>query len=195
MFKRRSGLCDKVEPWPGPLLGELGRRDFFFRLGKGMGSMALSWMLHQDGFFAAEQPADPLAPKPPHLPAKAKSCIFLFMYGAPSQMDTFDPKPALAKYHGTPITRVYGSGNEKRLYVGSPFKFAKHGRCGMEVSEIFPHLATCVDDMAIVRSLHTDSENHPTGVFQMNLGLPFPGGPSMGAWMVYGLGTENQNLP
>src|SRR5687768_11282990 len=119
MFKSRFGLCNKVEAAPDPRLGELGRRDFFFRCGRGLGGLALSHMLHQDGFFAATAPSNPLASKAGHFPAKAKSCIFLFMYGAPSQMDTFDPKPILTKYHGTPITRIYGS-LEKRIYVGSP---------------------------------------------------------------------------
>jgi hypothetical protein len=194
MPKNWMGVCNCVEAPPDPRLGALGRRDFLFRFGRGVGSLALTSLLYRDEYLHAETPADPLAPKPPHFPAKAKSCIFLFMYGAPSQMDTFDPKPALAKYHGTPVTRVYGT-LEKRIYVGSPFQFAKHGEAGIEVSDIFPHLATCVDDMAVIRSLHTDSENHPTGVFQMNLGVIFPGAPSMGAWVVYGLGTENQNLP
>ena len=188
-------LCSNVEPAPDPRLGGVGRRDFLFRLGRGVGSLALSSLLYEDAVFAGEAPEDSLAPKPPHLPAKAKSCIFLFMYGAPSQMDTFDPKPALLKFHGKANTRIYGSSSMKMLYVGSPFKFKKHGQSGIEVSEIFPHLATCVDDMAILKSLRVDSENHPTGVFQMNLGLPSPGGPSMGAWTVYGLGTDNQNLP
>jgi hypothetical protein len=192
---RKPGLCSNVEPLPDPRLGGLGRREFLYRFGRGAGSLALSYMLYRDGLLAAESVDDPLVPKPPHLSPKAKSCIFLFMAGAPSQMDTFDPKPILGKYHGTPITRVYGS-LEKRIYVGSPFKFAKHGQCGMEVSEIFPHLATCADDIAVVRSLHTDSESHPTGFILMNTGVQIPGaGPSMGSWIVYGLGTENQNLP
>jgi hypothetical protein len=195
MSYRRFGLCNKVELAPDACLGELGRRDFLFRLGGGVGSLALSSLLFQDGVFAAEEAADPLAPKTPPLPSKAKSCIFLFMYGGPSQMDTFDPKPTLARYHGRAVTRIDEGSSQNLIYVGSPFKFAKHGQCGTEVSEIFPHLATCVDDMAVVRSLHTDNSAHPNAVLQMNLGLPFPGGPSMGAWVVYGLGTVNQNLP
>jgi len=179
-------VCSQVE-------SSLDRRDFFLRLGRGVGSVALSALLARDSALAAES-TDPLSPKTPHLEPKAKACIFLFMYGAPSQMDTFDPKPVLTKFHGTSITRVYGS-LEKRIYVGSPYTFARYGRCGMEVSEIFPHIAGCVDDMAFLRSLHVDSENHPTGTFQMNLGTIFPGSPSVGSWVAYGLGTENQNLP
>ena len=144
-------LCSDLEPVPAANDPGLGRREFVYRLGKGLGSVALSSMLCQDGLLAASKTTgNPLAPKPPHLPGKAKSCIF---------------------------------------------KFARHGKCGTEVSEIFPHLATCVDDMAVVRSLHTDSSSHPVGSFLMNTGLPIPGSPSLGSWAVYGLGTENQNLP
>src|SRR5690348_8280124 len=132
MRKNRCGVCDRVEAPPDPRLGDLGRRDFLFRFGRGVGSLALTSLLYGDQYLRAEATADPLAPKPPHFPAKAKSCIFLFMYGAPSQMDTFDPKPALAKYHGTPVTRVYGT-LEKRIYVGSPFQFSRHGEAGIEV--------------------------------------------------------------
>jgi hypothetical protein len=194
-------MCKQVEPVPDPFRDELGRRDLLLRLGRGVGSIALSCLLRQDGYLsAATAAADPLAPKAPHFPVKAKSCIFLFMYGGPSQMDTFDPKPVLAKFHGTPVTRLYGGGGggeskEERLYVGSPFKFSRHGQCGMEVSDIFPNLATCVDDMAVLRSMHTDSEIHPMATFQMNLGTVLPGSPSLGSWIVYGLGAESQNLP
>ena len=195
MPKPEFNFCGQVEPNPDPRLGGLGRRDFLFRFGRGLGSLALSSLLFQDNLRGARgRLEDPLIPKAPHFQSKAKSCIFLFMEGAPSQMDTFDPKPALDKYHGTPITRIYGS-MQKRIYVGSPFKFAKHGQCGMEVSDIFPHLSTCVDDMAVVRSLHTDSHNHPAGCFLMNTGVSIPGSPSVGSWLVYGLGSENQNLP
>ncbi len=192
-----KGSCDlcRVE-LPDPRLGELGRRDFLFRVGGGLGTVALSSMLHQDGFLSAKALDDPLAPKTPHLPTTAKSCIFIFALGAPSQMDTFDPKPELIKQHGKPHVYVSGQGGTvHRNFVGSPFKFAKYGRSGMEISEIFPHLATCADDLAVVRSFHTDFEGHGNGTFQMNLGLPIPGIPSMGAWVVYGLGTQNQNLP
>ena len=188
-------VCQDVESSPDPRLGELGRRDFIYRFGRGLGSVALSSLLCQEGLLSkVEASSNPLAPKPPHLPGKAKSCIFLFMFGGPSQMDTFDPKPALAQYHGTPVNRIYGT-MEKRIYVGSPFKFSRHGKSGMEISEIFPHLATCADDTALVRSMHTDSSSHPVGSFLMNTGLPIPGGPSLGSWVVHGLGTENQNLP
>ena len=196
MAKNEFEFCRNVER-PDPRSGELGRRDFFYRFGQGVGSMALSSLLAPDGLMAAasnEASDNPLAPKKSHLPAKAKSCIFLFMSGAPGQMDTFDPKPKLAELHGKPITRKYG-GLEKRIYVGSPFKFARHGKSGMEISEIFPYLAKRADDIAVVRAMHTSSEAHTTATFFMNTGAAIPGSPSMGAWTVFGLGTENQNLP
>ena len=176
-------------------LGEIGRRDFVYRFGKGLGSLALSSLLYSDGrLAAAARSANPLLPKKPHFTPKAKSCIFMFMQGAPSQMDTFDPKPKLNELHGEPILRKYGS-LEKRIYVGSPFKFARHGQSGMEISDIFPELATCADDIAVVRAMHTSSEAHTTATFFMNTGVTIPGSPSVGAWTVFGLGTENQNLP
>lgn len=200
-LKGEFDLCEQIEPAPDPRLGELGRRDLLFRFGSGIGGLALSSLLQRDGglkaFESRAEPATtPGAPssKPPHFPRKAKACIFMFMNGAPSQMDTFDPKPALNKYHGQPVTRVYGS-LEKRMYVASPFQFNKYGQSGIEVSEIFPQLAQCVDDMAIVRSLHTSFESHTTATFYLHTGESIPGSPSVGAWHTYGLGSENENLP
>ena len=195
MPKGEFEFCSNVQPVDSRL-GGLGRRDFLYRFGTGVGSLALSSLLYEDAcLVAAARTEDQLTPKSPHLPAKAKSCIFLFMEGAPGQMDTFDPKPKLAELHGRPITRIYGS-FEKRIYVGSPFEFGRHGHSGMEISEIFPQLAAhCADDIAVVRSMHTSSEAHTTATFFMNTGAPIPGSPSMGAWTIYGLGTENQNLP
>ena len=176
--------------------GEIDRRDLLFRFGSGLGAIALTDALRRDGrLTAADALAEnPLAAKPPHFLPRAKACIFLFMAGAPSQMDTFDPKPALNRYHGKPVTRIYGS-YEKRLFVKSPFKFARHGESGTAVSEIFPRLANCVDDMAILRSLHTSVEAHTTATFFMNTGEAIPGSPSLGSWVIYGLGSENENLP
>ena len=194
MRKGEFEFCNQVER-VDPRLGEIGRRDFVYRFGKGLGSLALSSLLYGDGrLAAAARSANPLLPKKPHFTPKAKSCIFMFMQGAPSQMDTFDPKPKLNELHGEPILRKYGS-LEKRIYVGSPFKFARHGQSGMEISDIFPELATCADDIAVVRAMHTSSEAHTTATFFMNTGVTIPGSPSVGAWTVFGLGTENQNLP
>ena len=197
MSNNEPRLSNSEGSHPGLISAELGRRDCLFRLGSGLGAMALTSMLHQDGALSATRESSnerPLDPKPPHFPRPAKSCIFLFMSGAPSQMDTFDPKPDLDKYHGKPITRIYGS-LEKRLYVGSPFKFSRQGQAGIDVSEIFPHLARSVDELAIVRSLHTSVEAHTTATFFMNTGEAIPGSPSLGSWLIYGLGTENENLP
>ncbi|MSO21797.1 MAG: DUF1501 domain-containing protein [Acidobacteria bacterium] len=188
-----AGNASTQAPFPR----EMARRDFLFQCGTGLGSLALSYLLDHEGLIAEEIPGNPLAQKPPHFSTKAKACIFLFMGGGPGQMDTFDPKPALTRFHGTLANDSSQSAAEgsRLLYVGSPFQFSRHGKSGIEVSEIFPKLAACVDDMAIVRSLYTDSDNHSAGALLMNIGRPLPGSPSLGSWMVYGLGTESQNLP
>ena len=194
MRKGEFEFCDQVEQFD-PKLGEIGRRDFVYRFGKGLGSLALTSLLFNDGRLAAAARAEnPLLPKKPHFTPKAKSCIFMFMQGAPSQMDTFDPKPKLNELHGKPILRKYGS-LEKRMYVGSPFKFKRHGQSGVEMSDMFNELGTCADDIAVVRAMHTSSQAHTTATFFMNTGVTIPGSPSVGAWTVFGLGTENQNLP
>ncbi len=171
------------------------RRNFLYNSLTGLGGIAL-----MDALNAAT--ASPLAPRPSHHPAKAKSCIFLTMLGGVAQMDTFDPKPALEKFDNTTLDWS----NEKRtdqpelytkprLILKSPWKFAKYGQCGMDVSELFPHLATCVDDLAFVKTITGENGNHPAATFLMNTGLVLPGRPSVGSWVTYGLGTENQNLP
>ncbi len=194
MSKGEFEFCNQVESFD-PRLGEIGRRDFVYRFGKGLGSLALSSLLFSDGrLAAAARSENPLLPKKPHFTPKAKSCIFMFMQGAPSQMDTFDPKPKLNELHGKPILRKYGS-LEKRMYVGSPFTFKRHGQSGVEMSDMFTELGTCADDIAVVRAMHTSSEAHTTATFFMNTGVTIPGSPSVGAWTIFGLGTENQNLP
>ena len=194
MSKGEFEFCNQVEQFD-PRLGEIGRRDFVYRFGKGLGSLALTSLLFSDGRLgAAARAENPLLPKKPHFTPKAKSCIFMFMQGAPSQMDTFDPKPKLNELHGKPILRKYGS-LEKRMYVGSPFEFKRHGQSGVEMSDMFTELGTCADDIAVVRAMHTSSEAHTTATFFMNTGVTIPGSPSVGAWTVFGLGTENQNLP
>ena len=140
--------------------------------------------------------AAPLAPKAPHFPAKAKRVIFLFLNGGPSQVDTFDPKPMLAKYSHQPMP----AGNLKTErktgnLLPSPFAFRKQGQSGIEISEIFPELGKRIDDCCVIRSMHTDRPNHEPSLFLMNCGEKLPGRPSMGSWLTYGLGTENQNLP
>src|SRR5262249_29130383 len=136
---------------------------------------------------------NPLALRPPHFPAKARRVIFLFMPGGPSQVDTFDPKPRLTRDNGKPSPKLYLG--QKRNLLASPWKFKKHGQSGLEVSELFPHLASRIDQLCIIRSMVADDVNHPGGCLQMNTGERVASRPSLGAWVTYGLGTENQNLP
>jgi uncharacterized protein DUF1501 len=161
------------------------RRDALRTMGTGFGML---------GFANAATSAN--SPQGPHFPPKAKHVIFLFLNGGPSQVDTFDPKPMLTKYHGKPIP----AGNLKTerktgSLLASPFSFKKYGQSGIEVSEIFPKLGECIDDVCVINSMFTDRPNHEPSLFMMNCGDKFPGRPSMGSWLTYGLGTENQNLP
>ncbi len=179
----------------------LSRRDLIFRAGAGFSGLALASMLDQDGLLAAEpgqqQRVNPLAPKESHFKGKAKSVIFLFMYGGVSHVDTFDPKPELTKNHGKPMNKGKVDvffGNPGNL-MASPYKFKKHGQSGIEVSELYPHIAQKVDDLCLVRSVYTTSNNHSPAIFQMNSGNMRPGNPSLGSWVTYGLGSENENLP
>jgi hypothetical protein len=183
------------------------RREFLWEAGGGFVGTALCALLAGDGFFprsaaAAHEGAgagSALVPKSPHFPAKARACIVLFMYGGVSQVDTFDPKPALLKHHGRPIPildsdpllKVRNPGT----LLGSSRRFAKHGQAGIEISDLYPQLARCVDDITLVRSMHTDSFAHGSGLLQMNTGFLRQGYPSLGSWVTYGLGTVNQNLP
>ena len=166
------------------------RRDMLRTMGAGFGMTGLA------GTMAAASSSNPLAPKAPQFPARAKHVIFLFLNGGPSQVDTFDPKPLLQKYSGQPMP----SGNLKTErktgnLLGSPFKFNRYGKSGIEVSEIFPKLGSCIDDCCVIRSMYTDIPNHEPSLFMMNCGTRVPGRPSMGSWLTYGLGSENQNLP
>ena len=183
-------------------LKAITRRHFFKQTGYGIGTLALSALLDQ-GVFAAPpaRPHDPLAPKRPPLPAKAKNVIFLFMAGAPSQLDLFDNKPKLTQYNGQPIPEELIKG-ERFAFIkgvpkilGSPYAFGRHGKSGQEISTLLPHLADIADDIAIVRSMHTDQFNHAPAQIFMNTGAQLIGRPSMGSWLTYGLGTENRNLP
>ena len=186
--------------------GQVDRRDFLRTMGGGFTSLALSGMLGTDGFlgnqaFAADGMTEfknPLAPKVVHMPAKAKSCIFLFMYGGPSHVDTFDHKPRLYDLDGKTIqVKTHGRGghkNEGRI-VGPKWSFKQYGESGAQVSELFPHLATCVDDMAFIKSMTADSPIHGSAMLMMNSGRILSGAPSMGSWLNYGLGTANENLP
>jgi uncharacterized protein DUF1501 len=180
------------------------RRDFLFSAGEGIGGLALAHLLNQDGLLAASGcenapgVTSPYSAKPSHFKPRAKNVISLFMCGGVSHIDTFDPKPALDKYHGQPLPGE-GDVQVQQGYPGpimrSPYKFKKYGRAGIDVSELFPHMATMVDDIALVRSAVGRSNDHSISHFEWNTGALIPGFPSYGAWIAYGLGTDNQNLP
>lgn len=176
------------------------RREFLHQLGGGFTSMALAGMLNRDKAIAA--PAlgigNPLEPKTPQLPAKAKSVIFLFMYGGPSHVDTFDYKPKLYPLDGKTIpVKTFGRGGRKSQgrVVGPKWQFNQYGECGKHVSTLFPHLAECVDDIAFVHSMTADSPIHGSAMLMMNSGSLLSGKPSLGSWVNYGLGSLNENLP
>lgn len=179
--------------------GACSRRDFLLG-GASLAGVALAALLADDlPAPAAEKSPGPLAPKPPHLPAKAKRCIFLAMEGGPSHIDTFDPKPVLERLHLKEFVRegqmksAMESG--KRYYVQSPFKFRKAGQSGADMAENWEHLARCADDICFYRGCQVDSVNHPTAMYQLNCGNRFGGDPAVGAWVTYGLGSLNANLP
>ena len=176
----------------------LTRRDALARIGGGFGMTALSTMVSQSLSRAANTKAPSTAGvlAQPHFKPRAKRVIFLFMNGGVSQVDTFDPKPMLDKYHGQPlpggaILTQRKTGN----LMKSPFGFTKHGQCGTELSSLWPHMGTVVDDICVVRSMYADIPNHEPCITLMNTGANIIGRPSMGSWITYGLGTENANLP
>jgi len=171
-------------PCPGRALPPVTRRRALQAGATGFGWLALS-ALAQDPAFGAP----PSLPQP-HFPARAKSIIFLFMDGGVSHVDSFDPKPALAAHEGEPWV-----GDPSRKWVKSPWKFARHGESGTWVSELFPHIATCVDDIAVIRSMKADLPLHSSGVLLLHTGQNLAGRPSLGSWVCYGLGSENQDLP
>src|SRR5215467_11708606 len=180
------------------------RRDFLFQSGGGLSGLALAYLLNQDGLLAAGacdakvSGYNPYAPKPPHFAPRAKSVISLFMSGGVSHMDTFDPKPALAKYAGQPLTGkgeiIVRQGNPGPL-MPTPFQFRKYGQCGMDVSEVFPILSRHVDEIAFMRSVYGSSNDHVQATYELNTGKIQMGLPCVGSWVTYGLGSENQSLP
>jgi hypothetical protein len=177
------------------------RRWFIEQCGVGMGAFALNHLLASAGYAVAQGADNPLAPKKPHFAPKARNVIFLFMAGAPSHLEMFDYKPQLAKFDGTlpppELLKGYRAAfiNPNSQLLGPKFKFAKYGQCGAELSELIPHTAGIVDDIAIVRSMVTDAFNHAPGQLMMNTGSQIFGRPSMGAWAIYGLGSEAKDLP
>jgi hypothetical protein len=159
-----------------------------------LGTAALNSLLQAD-----DKPSSPLTPKPTHHPAKAKACIFLYMEGGPSHLDTFDPKPKLAELHMQEFTRqdkfASNMASGKRYYIKSPFGFQQHGQSGLWMNDRFVHLAEVADELCVFKGMQVDSVDHPTACYQMNTGNRFGGDPALGAWTTYGLGTANQNLP
>src|ERR1043166_6229717 len=175
-----------MNPYARP---SISRREFLARAGMGMGFLSL-------GALAQAQSGSPLAPHAPHFAPRAKRVIHFFLNGGPSHGDTFDPKPALAKYAGKPLP---GENLRTERKTGaafpSPFKFTKYGKSGLEISELFAKTAAHADDIAVVRSMYAQVPNHEPSLMLMNCGDSIQARPSVGAWVLYGLGTENQNLP
>src|SRR6516165_8482014 len=177
------------------------RRDFLFQAGGGFGALALSWLLARDGYASFGNASEnPLAAKKPHFNARAKSVIFMFMVGGPSPLDLFDPKPELHKRQGQPLPKSFGRPvsqftNGDTPLLASTRKFQRHGRSGLEVSDLLPHLAGCVDDIAFLRSCWCTSTVHAPAMYELHTGRTAMGFPSLGSWVTYGLGSVSENLP
>ncbi len=176
------------------------RRAFLHTAFNGIGALALSDLIAQEA--RAEGVLNPLTPRQPHLPRKAKHCIFLFMQGGVSQLDSFEYKPVLNELHGRPLSRLphitgelQGRLSFPHVCVGSPFRFLRHGESGRSLSELLPHLARHVDDMAFMHGIKTDNQNHGPSTLHVTTGSQFPGSPSVGSWVNYGLGSINQDMP
>jgi hypothetical protein len=178
---------------PAPLT----RRQILQQAGAGFGSLALQSLLGADGLLSSQ---NPLSPQAPHFAPRAKSVIFLFMYGGPSHVDLFDPKPELTRWHGKAIPvwkkeDAFMGGKTKNVAMKSPYRFAKHGQSGIEMAEVYPNLTRHADSISVIRSMHAESNNHGPALFQMNSGFVQAGRPCMGSWVTYGLGSESDNLP
>ena len=171
------------------------RRESLKRGGFGIGSLALGHLLSDQSALANTPGPAPLASRPPHFPARAKRMIHLFMNGGPSQVDTFDPKPALKKFEGKSLPIHYETERKTGMALPSPFEFSQHGESGLPISDLFPHTARHADDLCVLRGMHCDVPNHPPSFMQMNCGDPIQMRPSMGSWLTYGLGTDNENPP
>ena len=188
---------------PATEWAQQSRRGFLKSASSGIGLVALASMFRDEGLLAAEpNAANPLAPRASHFAPKAKACICIYLEGAPSQMDLFDPKPKLAEMNGQALPESFTKNvrfafiqKETARILGSHRKFSRHGECGMDFSDYLPHLAQCADDIALIRSMHTDAFNHHPGQLLMNTGSSMFGRPSVGSWLNYGLGSESNNLP
>jgi uncharacterized protein (DUF1501 family) len=180
----------------------ISRRAMLLRAGAGFGAWAALDLLRRDGVLAAASRADdPLAPKEPHFPARAKRVISLFMQGGPSHIDTFDPKPLLRRQHGRPLPPSITRGLQLQftkmdaIVLASPQSFSRCGRSGLEIADTYPHLQKCADELAIVRSCHHESFNHAPAQYMLNTGHSRMGRPCLGSWVTYGLGSESEDLP
>ena len=171
------------------------RRDLLRRIGIGIGSLGLGAMLSDEGRRLEAATTSPMNVRPPQFPAKAKRVIHIFCNGGPSHVDTFDPKPKLTEYHGKSLPFNLRTERKTGAAFRSPFAFRKYGQSGIEVSDLFPYVGQCVDDMTIIRSMHADVPNHEPSLLLMNCGEARVPRPSLGSWVTYGLGAENQNLP
>src|SRR6185295_3453739 len=179
------------------------RRELFKRSGVALGAAALEWLLAGGAGATEAKPgqANPLAPKPPHFPARAKSVIYMHMVGAPSQIDLFEHKPALDKYDGKPCPEEFIKGKRFAFLRGHPniaasrYLFQRHGQSGAEISELLPWMASVADEFAVVKTVHTEEFNHAPAQLFLHAGFGRPGRPGLGAWVTYGLGSESQSLP
>lgn len=178
---------------------DLARRRFLVQGLGGAGAFALSSLLDSDGVGAVEGPSQS---RSPHFAPTAKRIIYIYLEGGPSQMDLFDPKPELNRLHGQPLPQSKLENvkfaflkKESATLMGTPRKFSRFGQCGMELSDLLPHIGSCADDLCLIRSMHTDQFNHLPGQLMMNCGSPIAGRPSLGSWLAYGLGSESRDLP
>ena len=182
------------------------RRHFLASQGMNVGAIALAWLLQREGVTLGADPRKPtlerpvydLKPKTPPSPPRARAMISMFMQGGPSHIDLFDPKPELTRRHMKTFTgdiKFDNAGQASSKLFGSPWKFAKHGQCGMELSELLPGLARIADDITLVRSMKTGVNNHGQSIYALNSGRITPGRPALGSWLTYAWGTQSDNLP
>jgi hypothetical protein len=209
--RRTSRLASAAED-PSAIAGRMqvdwARRRFLVGGLSGASAMALASLLADEGIARADAAPktggahDPTLPRTPHFAPRAKRIIYIYLEGGPSQMDLFDPKPELNRLHGQPLpesmlanVRFAFLKKESAKLMGTPRKFSRHGQCGMELSDLLPHIGSCADDLCLIRSMHTDQFNHLPGQLMMNCGSAIAGRPSIGSWLAYGLGSESRDLP